>query len=68
MNLYDDTHIKNENKIEYLERLEASASSDKKIVNTESSFTEDKSNFILANSDGFLKGYKSSSFTASKKC
>ena len=65
LNLYDDTHIKNENKIEYLERLEASASSDKKIVNTESSFTEDKSNFILANSDGFSKGYKSSSFTAS---
>ena len=45
LNLYDDTHIKNENKIEYLERLEASASSDKKIVNTESSFSEDKSNF-----------------------
>ena len=65
LNLYDDTHIKNENKIEYLERLETSASSDKKIVNTESSFTEDKSNFILVNSDGFSKGYKSSSFTAS---
>ena len=46
-------------------RLEASASNDKKIVNTESSFTQDKSNFILANSDGFSKGYKSSSFTAS---
>ena len=65
LNLYDDNHIKNENKIEYLSRLEASASSDKKIVNTESSFTEDKSNFILANSDGFSEGYKSSSFTAS---
>ena len=65
LNLYDDTHIKNENKIEYLERLEASASTDKKIINTESIFTEDKSNFILANSDGFSKGYKSSSFTAS---
>ena len=65
LDLYDDTHIKNENKIEYLTRLEASASSDKKIVNTESSFTEDKSNFILANSDGFCKGYKSSSFIAS---
>ncbi len=64
LNLYDDTHIKNENKIEYLNRLEVSASSNKKIVNTESSFTEDKSNFILANSDGFSKGYKSSSFTA----
>tara|TARA_B100000963_G_scaffold198431_1_gene172713 strand:+ start:1837 stop:3153 length:1317 start_codon:yes stop_codon:yes gene_type:complete len=65
LDLYDDTHIKNENKIEYLIRLEASASKNKKIVNTESSFTEDKSNFILANSDGFSKGYKSSSFSAS---
>ena len=65
LDLFDDTHIKNENKIEYLTRLEASASNDKKIVNTESSFTEDKSNFILANSDGFSNGYKSSSFTAS---
>jgi len=65
LNLYDDTHIKNEDKIEYLKRLEASASSNKRIVNTESSFTEDKSNFILANSDGFCKGYKDSSFIAS---
>ena len=65
LNLYDDNHIKNEEKIEYLTRLEASASLNKKIVNTESSFTEDKSNFILANSDGFCKGYKDSSFVAS---
>jgi PmbA protein len=65
LNLYDNTHIKNEDKIEYLKRLEASASSNKRIVNTESSFTEDKSNFILANSDGFCKGYKDSSFIAS---
>ena len=65
LNLYDDTHIKNENKIEYLNRLEVSDSKDKKIINTESSFTEDKSNFILANSDGFCKGYKTSSFIAS---
>ena len=42
LNLFDDTHVKNENKIEYLKRLEASASKDKKIVNTESSFTENK--------------------------
>ena len=48
-----------------MSKLEASTSSDKKIVNTESSFTEDKSNFILANSDGFSKGYKTSSFVAS---
>ena len=65
LNIYDETHIENDNKIEYLNRLEASASSDKKIVNTESSFVEDKSNFILANSDGFCEGYKSSSFSAS---
>ena len=65
LNLFDDTHIKNENKIEYLTKLEIASSNNKKIVNTESSFTEDKSNFILANSDGFSKGYKSSSFTAS---
>ena len=65
LNLYDDTNIKNEAKIEYLTKLEISASNEKKIVNTESSFTQDKSNFILANSDGFSKGYKSSSFTAS---
>jgi len=65
LNLYDHTHIKNDVKIEYLTRLEAEASKEKKIINTESSFTEDKSNFILANSDGFCEGYKTSSFTAS---
>mgnify|MGYP001264386540 CR=1 FL=1 len=65
LNLYDDTHIENDDKIKYLSLLEASASSDEKIVNTESSFTEDKSNFILANSDGFCKGFKTSSFVAS---
>ena len=58
-------HIENDDKINYLSRLEISASRDKKIVNTESSFTEDKSNFVLANSDGFCKGYKTSSFIAS---
>ena len=51
--------------IKYLSILENFASSDKKIINTESSFTEDKSNFILANSDGFCKGFKNSSFVAS---
>ena len=65
LNLYDDTHIENDNKIEYLKRLEVSVSADKKIVNTESSFVEDKSNFILANSDGFCKGFKTSSFIVS---
>ena len=65
LNLYDDTHIENDKKIDYLKKLEASASEDKKIVNTESSFTQNKSNFILANSKGFCNGYKTSSFTAS---
>ena len=64
-NLYDDTHLENDSKAEYLTRLEAAASNNKKIVNTESSFVENKSNFILANSDGFCKGFKSSSFVAS---
>ena len=65
LDLYDDTHFKNEKKIEYLSKLEDSASNDKRIVNTESSFTENKSNFILANSSGFCDGYKTSSFIAS---
>ena len=65
LNLYDDTHLNNENKIEYLKKLENFVSNNKSIVNTESSFTEDKSNFILANSEGFCEGYKDSSFIAS---
>jgi PmbA protein len=65
LNLYDESHLENDKKINYLKELEEAASMDKKIINTESSFTENKSNFILANSDGFCNGYKSSSFTAS---
>ena len=65
LNLYDQSHIENDKKIDYLKELEEAASIDKKIINTESSFTEDKSNFILANSEGFCDGYKTSSFSAS---
>ena len=65
LNLFDQSHIENNKKIDYLKELEEVASIDKKIINTESSFTEDKSNFILANSDGFCNGYKKSSFTVS---
>ncbi len=65
LDLYDDTHIENDDKIDYLKKLENSASNDKKIINTESSFTQNKSNFVLANSEGFCDGYKKSSFTAS---
>jgi PmbA protein len=65
LNLYDDDHIENNEKIEYLKEIENAAFEKKEIINTESSFSESKSNFILANSDGFLNGYKSSSFSAS---
>ena len=65
LNLYDESHLENDKKIDYLRELEEAASIDKKIVNTESGFTENKSNFILANSDGFCNGYRSSSFSAS---
>ena len=65
LNLYDDSHIENEKKIDYLKEVENSAFESKEIINTETGFSENKSNFILANSDGFLNGYKSSSFSAS---
>ena len=65
LNLYDDDHIGNDEKIEYLKEVEDAAFENKEIINTETSFSESKSNFILANSDGFLNGHKSSSFSAS---
>jgi len=65
LNLYDDDHIENNEKIEYLKEAEEAALEKKEIINTETGFTESKSNFILASSDGFLNGYKSSSFSAS---
>jgi PmbA protein len=65
LSLYDDRHIENEKKIDYLKEVENSAFENKEIINTETGFSENKSNFILANSDGFLNGYKSSSFSAS---
>jgi len=65
LNLYDDDHIENNEKIEYLKEAEEAALEKKEIINTETGFTESKSNFILASSAGFLNGYKSSSFSAS---
>ena len=65
LDLYDDDHIENNKKIEYLKEVEEVALEKKEIVNTETGFSESKSNFILASSDGFLNGYKSSSFSAS---
>ena len=65
LNLYDESHISNEKKIEYIKEVEDAAFNEEQIINTESGFSETKSNFILANSDGFLSGHKSSSFSAS---
>jgi PmbA protein len=65
LNLYDNDHIENNEKIEYLKEVEEAAFEQKEVINTETSFSETKSNFILASSDGFLDGYKSSSFSAS---
>merc|ERR1712086_257245 len=45
--------------------VEEAAFQKKEIINTETSFSESKSNFILASSDGFLNGYRSSSYSAS---
>ena len=65
LNLYDDDHIENDEKIEYLKEVEDAVFKKKEIINTETGFSQSRSNFILANSDGFLNGYKSSSFSAS---
>ena len=65
LNLYDDNHIGNDKKIEYLKEVESAAFEKKEVINTETGFSESKSNFILANSDGFLNGHKSSFFSAS---
>tara|TARA_B100001173_G_scaffold202457_1_gene174606 strand:- start:4065 stop:5381 length:1317 start_codon:yes stop_codon:yes gene_type:complete len=65
LNLYDKNHISNEKKINFLTEVEENVFMDDKIENSESSFSENKSIFTLANSKGFLSGYKSSSFSAS---
>ena len=60
------SHIENDKKIEYLKELEESQHQTMtRSVNTESGFTENKSNFILAIVMVFVTGYKTSSFTAS---
>ena len=65
LELYDDTHIENDNKVSFIKEAEETAFINDKIVNTNGSgFSEIKSNFILANSNGFSDGYKTSQFTA----
>ena len=65
LKLYDDTHYTNDKKIEFLQKVESAASINDKIVNTEAGFSENKKNFVLANSNGFSSGYKTSNFTSS---
>ncbi len=49
LDLYDQSHIENDKKIDYLRELEETASIDEKIINTESGFTENKSNVSFTN-------------------
>ena len=65
LQLYDDTYIDNEKKIEFIKKAEEQAFKNKNIINTNGSgFSQNKSNFILANTNGFMDGYKTSQFTA----
>ena len=65
LELYDNTHLSNDEKINFIKEAEEVAFSHDKIVNKNGSgFSETKSNFILANSNGFSDGYKTSQFTA----
>lgn len=65
LELYDDTHIENNKKVSFIKEAEETAFINDKIVNTNGSgFSEIKSNFVLANSNGFSDGYKTSQFTA----
>ena len=65
LDLYDETILENKQKIDYINEAEEEAFSKKDIVNTNGSgFSQNKSNFVLANSNGFSDGYKTSQFTA----
>ncbi len=65
LDLYDETFIENSKKIDFIKEAEEQAFKKKEIVNTNGSgFSQNKSNFILANSNGFIDGYKSSNFSA----
>ena len=65
LDLFDEKHLTNDEKVNFIKEAEEIAFSNEKIVNTNGSgFSETKSNFILANSNGFTDGYKTSQFTA----
>ncbi len=64
LDLYDEKHLNSNFKKEFLEEIENAVFSVPQIKNSNgSSFSENKSNFIFANSKGFCNGYKSSSFS-----
>ena len=65
LDLFDENSMGNDKKINFLHEVEGSASEKNEIINTESSFSETKSNFILATSNGFMDGFKTSSFSSS---
>ena len=65
LDLYDDTHLENNQKIDYLKEAEETAFKNPEIVNSNgSSFSESKTEIVLGNSKGFKNGYKTSNFTA----
>ena len=62
--LFDKTSINNQKKLNYLKEVEDAALNNKYILQTNvSSFSEIKSNFILANSDGLSVNLKKSQFS-----
>jgi PmbA protein len=65
LDLFDETKINNDHKINFLKEMEEEAFLNSKITNSNGcSFAEAKSNFILTNSLGFSKGYQTSIFSA----
>ena len=65
LELYDEQNYQNDKKIDYLKELDEKVFEEKKVINTESGFSQNKSNFILMNSDGFQGSQNASSFSAS---
>ena len=64
LNLYDEKNLSNDFKKNYLKEMENEMFSFPEIKNSNgSSFSENKSNFIFANSIGFCEGYYTSSYS-----
>ena len=64
LNLYDEKELSNDFKKNYLKEMESEMFSFPEIKNSNgSSFSENKSNFIFANSIGFCDGYYTSSYS-----